>query len=95
MSELTNKFSSVGLEKGSSEASPTATPGATQMAGGPPSGATQMPPNGGPGLSEQPTQSTHAADNIVLSVDDRKRLTLADTAPKGGGIRRIIAQERS
>ena len=36
------------------------------------------------------SNQSQQADNIVLSVDDRKRLTLADTAPKGGGIRRII-----
>jgi len=89
VSELTNKFSSVGLEKGSSEPSPTATPGGQQQQ--------VAPPNGGGQSASSPTdqQQGHAADNIVLSVDDRKRLTLADTAPKGGGIRRIITQERS
>ena len=40
---------------------------------------------------EKPT----SAENIVLNVEDRKRLTLADTAPKGGGIRRIITTDRS
>lgn len=89
VSELTNKFSSVGLEKGSSEPSPTTTPGGQQQQ--------VAPPNGGGQSASSPTdqQQGHAADNIVLSVDDRKRLTLADTAPKGGGIRRIITQERS
>lgn len=36
-----------------------------------------------------------SAENIVLNTEDRKRLTLADTAPKGGGIRRIITTDRS
>lgn len=45
----------------------------------------------GEGGESQPT----SAENIVLNVEDRKRLTLADTAPKGGGIRRIITTDRS
>ena len=79
MTTLPNKFGALSLEKNGG--------------GGDSLGDTPEPdqPMGGEGGESQPT----SAENIVLNVEDRKRLTLADTAPKGGGIRRIITTDRS
>ena len=79
MTTLPNKFGALSLDKNG---------GGDSLGGDTPEPDQPMGQEGG---ENQPT----SAENIVLNVEDRKRLTLADTAPKGGGIRRIITTDRS
>ena len=94
VAEMTNslpsKFGGLSLDKNGSGAAsgdgPVSTPPNADAETAASQGGAETGPDG-----EAPT----SAENIVLNNEDRKRLTLADTAPKGGGIRRIITTDRS